>query len=235
MSPVISSVADQASAIPTVATAPVTSLKRPANACSRRSRRHFRGGTSLAPEHPSRLGPCKAERQRTDGRSAGIHIHAGFATERANHPHPAGLLRCRDPNARSVRDRVDAERTSVEDDSSAAQVRPCPFEHVTRKSKAQIHSLYGQSLRIQRRAKLPNGEYISCELSDGSIGGLRSWIADPTKTPHFTSGSTIERDQLAGECHGMGSRMEPDGRSNCPQHISVLRLVGDSRVRRIDA
>jgi hypothetical protein len=54
-----------------------------------------------------------------------------------------------------------------------------------------FHPLHGQSLRVQRRAKLPNGEYIFCELPDGTIGGFPSWIADATKTPYFTVGPPL--------------------------------------------
>ena len=54
-----------------------------------------------------------------------------------------------------------------------------------------FHPLYGQSLRVERRAKLPKGEYIFCELPDGTIGGFPSWIADPTKSPNFTVGSPL--------------------------------------------
>ena len=39
--------------------------------------------------------------------------------------------------------------------------------------------------------KLPTGEHIFCELPDGSIGGLPSWIANATKTPHFTVGPPL--------------------------------------------
>ena len=54
-----------------------------------------------------------------------------------------------------------------------------------------FHPLYGQSLRVERRAKLPKGEYLFCELPDGTIGGFPSWIADPTKSPNFTVGSAM--------------------------------------------
>jgi hypothetical protein len=54
-----------------------------------------------------------------------------------------------------------------------------------------FHPLHGQSLRVERRAKLPKGEYIFCELPDGTIGGFPSWIADPTKSPSFTIGSVL--------------------------------------------
>ena len=39
--------------------------------------------------------------------------------------------------------------------------------------------------------KLPTGEHIFCELPDGSIGGLPSWIANATKTPNFTVGPPL--------------------------------------------
>ena len=54
-----------------------------------------------------------------------------------------------------------------------------------------FHPLQGQSLRVERRAKLPKGEYIFCELSDGSIGGFPSWIADSTKSSTFTIGPPL--------------------------------------------
>src|ERR1700722_4490154 len=54
-----------------------------------------------------------------------------------------------------------------------------------------FHPLHGQSLRVERRAKLPKGEYIFCELPDGTIGGFPSWIADPTKGPYLTVGPAM--------------------------------------------
>jgi hypothetical protein len=44
---------------------------------------------------------------------------------------------------------------------------------------------------VERRAKLPKGDYIFCELPDGTIGGFPSWIADPTKSPNFTVGPAL--------------------------------------------
>jgi hypothetical protein len=54
-----------------------------------------------------------------------------------------------------------------------------------------FHPLHGQSLRVERRAKLSKGAYIFCELPDGTIGGFPSWIADPTKSPTFTVGPPL--------------------------------------------
>jgi hypothetical protein len=80
-----------------------------------------------------------------------------------------------------------------------------------------FHPLHGQSLRVQRRAKLPNGEYIFCELPDGSIGGFPSWIADATKTPHFTVGppliSAAALTQLWTLLDGLRSNSQRDNAS----------------------
>jgi hypothetical protein len=38
---------------------------------------------------------------------------------------------------------------------------------------------------------LPKGEYIFCQLPDGTIGGFPSWIADPKKSPDFTLGPAL--------------------------------------------
>src|SRR2546429_2333905 len=51
-----------------------------------------------------------------------------------------------------------------------------------------FHPLHGQSLRVERRAKLPRGEYIFCELPDGTIGGVPSRVGDPPKNPQFSLG-----------------------------------------------
>ena len=44
---------------------------------------------------------------------------------------------------------------------------------------------------MERRAKLPKGEYVFCELPDGTIGGFPSWIADPAKSSDFTVGPAL--------------------------------------------
>src|SRR4051812_50227284 len=54
-----------------------------------------------------------------------------------------------------------------------------------------FHPLNGQKLRIHRRVKFPRGEYIFCELPDGTIGGFPSWIADPPKSPNFSVGPAL--------------------------------------------
>ena len=54
-----------------------------------------------------------------------------------------------------------------------------------------FHPLCGQSLRVRRRATFPRGEYVYCELPDGTICGFPSWMADPVRGPSFTSGSPL--------------------------------------------
>jgi hypothetical protein len=39
--------------------------------------------------------------------------------------------------------------------------------------------------------KFPQGEYIFCELSDGTIGGFPSWIADAATSSEVTVGAPL--------------------------------------------
>jgi hypothetical protein len=39
--------------------------------------------------------------------------------------------------------------------------------------------------------KSPRGEYLFCELPDGTIGGFPSWVADAVRGAGFTSGSPL--------------------------------------------
>ena len=70
-----------------------------------------------------------------------------------------------------------------------------------------FHPLHGQSLRVERRAKLPKGEYIFCELPDGTIGGFPSWIADPTKSPNFTVGPPLTSARALAELRKLLDRL----------------------------
>ena len=55
----------------------------------------------------------------------------------------------------------------------------------------RFHPLYGQRLRVERRAKLASGEYIFCELPDGTIGGFPSWITDPATNANVSVGAPL--------------------------------------------
>jgi hypothetical protein len=65
----------------------------------------------------------------------------------------------------------------------------------------QFHPLFGQSLRVQRRAKFPHGEYIFCEFPDGTIGGFPSWIADVSRASTITVGTTLVSASALAELH----------------------------------
>jgi hypothetical protein len=39
--------------------------------------------------------------------------------------------------------------------------------------------------------KFPRGEYIFCELPDGTIGGFPAWIAEATKASDVTIGTPL--------------------------------------------
>ena len=63
----------------------------------------------------------------------------------------------------------------------------------------QIHTLfthYTVRAFALTAAKLPKGEYIFCELPDGTIGGFQSWIAD-LRRAHFTVGRVTSAAALA--------------------------------------
>jgi hypothetical protein len=59
----------------------------------------------------------------------------------------------------------------------------------------------GQSLRVQRRAKLPHGDYIFCEFPDGTIGGFPAWIADVSKASAITVGNPVVSLSALTELH----------------------------------
>jgi hypothetical protein len=74
----------------------------------------------------------------------------------------------------------------------------------------EFHPLYGQSLRVQRRVKFPHGEYIFCELPDGTIGGFPSWVADATKTPDVTIGTPLASAAALVELRTLLDRLHSD-------------------------
>lgn len=81
-----------------------------------------------------------------------------------------------------------------------------------------FHPLHGQIVRVRRRAKFPRGEYIYCELPDGTIAGFPSWITDATKSPDFTVGAPLtsaaalaELRKLLDSLHSNSQRGEVRG------------------------
>jgi hypothetical protein len=67
----------------------------------------------------------------------------------------------------------------------------------------QFHPLFGQSLRVQRRAKFPHGEYIFCEFPDGTVGGFPLWIADVSKASDITVGPSLVSASALAELHAL--------------------------------
>jgi hypothetical protein len=49
--------------------------------------------------------------------------------------------------------------------------------------------------------KFPRGEYIFCELPDGTIGGFPSWIADVAKSSDFILGKPLTSVAALAELH----------------------------------
>lgn len=76
----------------------------------------------------------------------------------------------------------------------------------------RFHPLYGQTLRVQRRMKSPNGEYIFCELPDGTIGGFPSWVAEVNRdafsvgVPLVSAGALAELRALLDHLHSGSQR-----------------------------
>jgi hypothetical protein len=44
---------------------------------------------------------------------------------------------------------------------------------------------------VQRRVKFPRGEYLYCELPDGTIGAFPSWMADVASSAAYTVGPPL--------------------------------------------
>jgi hypothetical protein len=71
---------------------------------------------------------------------------------------------------------------------------------------------------------MPHGEYIYCELSDGTIGGFPAWMADVTKVQSVAEGAPlasatalIELHALLGSLHPVANRgiaAQKEGRPN---------------------
>ncbi|MBC7925417.1 MAG: hypothetical protein H7039_07145 [Bryobacteraceae bacterium] len=72
-----------------------------------------------------------------------------------------------------------------------------------------FHPLHGQNLRVHRRAKMPWGEYVFCELSDGTLGGLPAWMTDPARVPSFTRGAPMTSLAALAELQSLLDSLRP--------------------------
>ena len=55
--------------------------------------------------------------------------------------------------------------------------------------------------------KFPHGEYIFCELPDGTIGGFPSWIADSAKASDVTVGRPLASAAALAELAALLGRL----------------------------
>lgn len=58
--------------------------------------------------------------------------------------------------------------------------------------------------------KFPYGEYIFCELPDGTIGGFPSWIADVAAASDFTVGTPLASAEALAELCELLNRLHSD-------------------------
>src|SRR3712207_8611034 len=70
------------------------------------------------------------------------------------------------------------------------------FPYTTLFRSYPFHPLHGQQLRVHRRARLLHGEYIYCELSDGTIGGFPAWMADASMVQCVSEGADRKSTRL---------------------------------------
>jgi hypothetical protein len=58
--------------------------------------------------------------------------------------------------------------------------------------------------------KFPHGEYLFCELPDGTIGGFPSWIADAAKSSDVTVGTPLASAAALAEVCALLGRLHSD-------------------------
>src|SRR3954453_6614893 len=75
-----------------------------------------------------------------------------------------------------------------------------------------FHPLYGQTLRVQRRVKFPRGEYLYCELPDGTIGAFPAWMADVARSADFTVGPPLASTAALADLRALLDRLH-----SCPK------------------
>jgi len=56
---------------------------------------------------------------------------------------------------------------------------------------------------------MPWGEYVFCELSDGTLGGLPAWMTDPSRVPNFTLGAPMTSAEALAELQSLLERLRP--------------------------
>src|SRR5215467_15007838 len=83
------------------------------------------------------------------------------------------------------------------------------FQSAAQVDNARWHPLFGQDLKLHRTAKFPTGEYIFCELPDGTIAGLPAWMTDPSRCGSIEVGKVVTSAEALSELRGLLERVMP--------------------------
>jgi hypothetical protein len=78
---------------------------------------------------------------------------------------------------------------------------------------------------------MPHGEYIYCELSDGTIGGFPAWMADATKVNCVAEGAPLASAAALIELHALLGSLHPV--ANCGIAAQKEGRPVDSKAARI--
>ena len=76
---------------------------------------------------------------------------------------------------------------------------------------------------------MPWGEYVFCELSDGTLGGLPAWMTDSSRVPSFTRGAPLTSAEALAELQSLLERLRPRASIAIWQH--GRRVKGMTRMR----
>jgi hypothetical protein len=77
--------------------------------------------------------------------------------------------------------------------------------------------------------KSPRGEYLFCELPDGTIGGFPSWVADSVRGAGFTSGSPLVSTLALAELRALLERLHSGSqRDNASLHEVRKECLNES-------
>src|SRR5580658_2030123 len=69
------------------------------------------------------------------------------------------------------------------------------------------HPLFGQDLKLHRTARFPRGEYVFCELPNGTIAGLPAWMTDPGTCASIEVGQVIASAEALIELRSLMDRV----------------------------
>ena len=67
------------------------------------------------------------------------------------------------------------------------------------------HPLFGQELILQRVAKFPRGEYVFCELPNGTVAGLPAWMTEVSACAAVEAGDVMASAEALAELRDLVS------------------------------